>query len=117
MEIQDRPIDLPYSQALPMLEKSLRGYLMHWKRVKIGVTSRPDLRSKQHEQEGWERMYVVYEAFRADLARSMERALISSVHSWKFSIGVENQAMGGEGVKDHDSNYVYVIVADKRSNT
>ena len=114
MQLIYRIVKLPYGEAVPALKQSLQGYLMHWERVKVGVSSRPDLRCEQLEDDGWDRMYVLYKAFRADFARDMERELISHARNSNYILGTENILPGGEGINDDGKSFVYVIVADKR---
>ncbi len=58
-------------------------------------------------------MVLLYEAYRADIAIDMERALIDYAHQCNFLIPPDNINPGGEGVfANQNHHYLYVLVGN-----
>lgn len=106
-------VSLGRYDAMPILKQKLNGYRRIWKRVYIGVTSNPERRWAKHASNGWQKMVLLYDAYRPDIAVEMERELIEHAHDCRYIIDIENINLGGEGLShEQRSNYLYVIVSN-----
>lgn len=109
--IEDKIVRVIRSEAMDHLKLKLNGYRSQWSHVYIGVTANPKKRWAQHMRNGWYKMVLLYEAFRPDIARELERDLIDYANGCNFRIEVENITPGGEGLKNESrKNYLYVLV-------
>jgi hypothetical protein len=111
--IEDNIVSLGRYDAMSELKKKVNGYRRFWKRVYIGVTCNPQQRWTKHISNDWRKMVLLYEAYRPDIAISMERELISYARGCGFIIDIENVNPGGEGLScEQKSNYLYVLVGN-----
>lgn len=109
--IEDNIVRVSRYEAMEQLKLKLNGYRSKWNYVYIGVTANPEQRWAKHERNGWWKMVLLYEAFRPDIARDIEKDLIDYAHRCDFRITVENVNPGGEGLTEQQrSNYLYVLV-------
>ncbi len=109
--IEDNIVRVGRDEAMSHLKLKLNGYRNSWSQVYIGVTANPETRWAEHVRNGWQKMVLIYEAFRPDIARDLEQDLIDYAHRCDFRIAVENVKPGGEGLSDEiRSNYLYVLV-------
>ncbi len=109
--IEDKIVRVAKTEALAHLKPKLNGYRRYAERIYIGVTANPERRWQQHRPNGWSKMVLLYEAFRADIACELERELIDYAHNCNFRVAPENVNPGGEGISNEPrSNYVYVLV-------
>ena len=99
------------SEAMEHLKPKLNGYRSSWSQVYIGVTANPEKRWAKHVRNGWQKMVLLYEAFRPDIARDLEQDLIDYARRCDFRIAIDNINPGGEGLTDKTrNNYLYVLV-------
>lgn len=109
--IEDNVVRVGRSEAMELIKPKLNGYRRFAERIYIGVTADPERRWRQHAPNGWNKMVLLYEAFRADIARDLERDLINYAHRCNFKLAPENVNPGGEGIgRQERANYVYVLV-------
>jgi len=111
--IEDNIVRVNRYEAMEQLKLKLNGYRYSWNQVYIGVTANPEKRWAKHMRNGWQKMVLLYEAFRPDIARDLERDLIDYAHRCAFRIAVENINPGGEGLTEElRNNYLYVLVGN-----
>ena len=109
--IENKIVRVDCSEAMRYLKPKLNGYRRSWSQVYIGVTANPDKRWAKHVRNGWQKMVLLYEAFRPDIARDLEQDLIDYARRCDFRIAIDNISPGGEGLTDDNkNNYLYVLV-------
>jgi hypothetical protein len=113
--IKENILKVGRQNAVPLLLQKINGYRGSWRRVKIGATSDPERRWDQHSSDSWEEMVLIYKAYTPEIAREIEQELIAASRESNFLLDIENVNPGGEGLGDvRRSNYIYVLVGDKR---
>ena len=109
--IEENIVRVSRHEAMDQLKLKLNGYRNKWSHVYIGVTANPERRWAKHARNGWQKMVLLYEAFRPDIARDLEQDLIDYAHRCNFRLAVENINPGGEGLTNENrNNYLYVLV-------
>lgn len=99
-------------QAMQQLKRKLDGYRSFGREIYIGVTTAPERRCEQHELNGWSRMVLLYEAFTAEIARTLECDLIDYARRCNFRLPPGNVCPGGEGIGSRPgSHYLYLLLA------
>ena len=111
MTIENRIIEVPFSEAKPLIQRSLLGYMRCWNSIYIGSTVDPIRRWPEHAGKGMAKMVLLYKAWSANLAISMERELIDWARATNFRIEHLNMSDGGEGIPHHQrKHYIYILV-------
>ncbi|MFY0582493.1 GIY-YIG nuclease family protein [Cystobacter fuscus] len=109
--IEENIVRVGRDEAMSYLKPKLNGYRSIWNRIYIGVTTDPEKRWAKHSCNGWTKMVLLYEAYRADIAIDLERDLIDYAHRCKFLLPPDNINPGGEGVFDNQKyHFLYVLV-------
>lgn len=85
------------------------------RKFKIGITNFPDGRAKNYpDEDGWRKMYVLYETTSDRNEREIERQLIDLLRK-KYPKNLENSIGGGGGKPARPPLFVYVVVKDRRA--
>ena len=111
MSIENRVIEISVNQAIPLIQRSLLGYMSRWSKIYIGSTVDPARRWPEHADKGMVKMVLLYQAWSASLAINMERELIDWARRTNFRIEHLNATDGGEGIPIHQrKHYIYILV-------
>lgn len=112
MTVEYKVVKLGVREALPQIKQKLLGYMSRHNGIYIGVTTNPQRRARNHERMGRSRMVVLYEAWTAPIAASMEEELIAWAGATNFRLERENRGRGGESIPgDAETWYVYVALS------
>ena len=110
--IEDNIVRVGRDEAMSHLKPKLNGYRRCWGRIYIGVTANPEKRWAKHSRNAWEKMVLIYEAYNRDIAIDLERDLIDYAHRCNFLIPPDNTNPGGEGVRNEQRYYLYLLVGN-----
>ncbi len=75
-------------------------------RFKIGITSNPQRRWKEYNQDGYDEMLVLYESSSINSVSSLEYDLIN--HNWECCDNLV--AGGGGGIAAVSPYYLYIVI-------
>lgn len=99
------------NDALRTIKQKLNGYRYAWSEVYVGVTQDPEARLQNHQNDGWRKMVVVWEAWNDDITAYMERELIAYGQACNVRTPMANRGPGGEGVAQGSGAWwVYILL-------
>ena len=108
--IEKNIVHVSPEKAMSHLKPRLDGFRKSWDNIYIGVTTNPEPRWAQHQPRGWKKMVLLYEAFGAELARSLARDLVDYAGVRKFQV-VNESVKPDEAAKDgRGSHFLYVLL-------
>ena len=90
------------------LIRSIGQYTRHYSKVKVGITSDPERRSRDHQRstQRWNTMVVKYKTSSVNFINQLEKIIID--HHWDY---IENEIGGGGGPNaKHGPYYLYVLL-------
>lgn len=99
-------------EIIQTLHRSFGQYVANALEFKVGLTTNPDARWLSHQEDGWDRMVVIYRTTSCDYAVSVEDDLI--LHGWSDHIDALswNEVRGGGGAPWSASDYYIYILLD-----
>lgn len=92
------------SNVTASLSRSLSQFERYYSQVKIGITSDPERRAKEHAQSGWQRMVVKYKTTSLRNANTVEKYFINGREE------LENKWTGVSPLSTHGPYYAYIIM-------
>lgn len=98
------------SEVNTSLKRSISQYTRHHKKIKIGITCRPNERMKEHDKMnlGWEKMIIKYETSSINFINKIEKDHID--YQWDF---ITNMAKGGGGPNGGKGPYYLYVLLKK----
>ena len=92
------------SNVTASLSRSLSQFERYYSQVKVGITSDPERRAKEHAQSGWHRMVVKYKTGSLRNANTVEKYFINGREELK------NKWTGFSPLSGHGPYYTYIIM-------
>lgn len=92
------------------LRRRVGGFCRWWRWIKVGITTNPKLRAKQHfvKDPEWCELVVLWKTSSRKRAQDAESMLIDS--NWGRA-NLDNQRGGGGGRNAEGTHYLYVLLA------
>lgn len=92
------------SNVTASIARSIAQYERYHSQVKVGITSDPERRAKEHAQSGWQRMVVKYKTSSLRNANIVEKHFINGREELK------NKWTGFSPLSGHGPYYAYIIM-------
>lgn len=99
------------NKVIPLLRISISLFLRSYKRVKIGITSDPERRWKEHlrqDAESWDRMVIKYRTKSVKNANLIEKFFIDAEPA------LHNRWTGWSHMSEAEYYYVYILLGGRK---